>query len=321
MTDILSKAGHLPLREVVDYILASPFLSRFAGQAAIDNQNYFDYCEEAMQARIKEEEDAVAAGKSGSMRKDYIHYLLGAKDPETGKALTRNELKSDASLILAAGSDAIANAFASVVFYLARHKRPRNLAAAEVRAAFAKAEDIEVGPTLKSCTYLTACIDEAQRMAPVSASPLERVSTHEGIEVDGHHIPAGVTVGTFFYGMNLNEKIFRNAYEYWPERWLVDETCKNGLPAEEVAEAKQSFFPFSAGHRQCIARNLATRNLKLVVAIMLWHFEFRATDKLDPDEPSGEGEEKGTFGLEDALISITSGPVVEMRHTAGSEKA
>ncbi|OCK77492.1 cytochrome P450 [Lepidopterella palustris CBS 459.81] len=305
-------AGHLPFRKAADYILAHPILSRIGGKAAIDNQNYFDYCENAMQARISEQEEANAAGKGEEMRKDYIHYLLNAIDPETGKGLTRNELKSDASVILAAGSDAIANAFASVMFYLCRNQRPRELAAAEVRKCFSTAEEIQVGPKMNSCTYLTACIDEAMRMAPVSPSPLERVATDEGIEIDGHHIPAGVTVGTFFYGMNLSDKIYRDPYKYWPERWLVDEKGINGLPLKEVNNAKQSFFPFSDGHRQCIAKILATRNLKLVVATMLWHFDFRATDKLNADEPSGEGEEKGVFGLEDAMISITQGPVLEM---------
>ncbi|KAG4269311.1 hypothetical protein FPRO04_12088 [Fusarium proliferatum] len=115
-------AGHLPFRDLIDYVLAHPILSRYGGQSAVDNRNYFDFCETAIQERIKEEQDAFVTGAGGgTRRKDYIHYLLAAVDPATGKKLISSELKSDASLLLAAGSDAMSNAIAGIMFYLARH--------------------------------------------------------------------------------------------------------------------------------------------------------------------------------------------------------
>ncbi|KAJ5175706.1 uncharacterized protein N7482_001583, partial [Penicillium canariense] len=246
-------AGHLPFRKAIDYMLASPILSRFGGQSALDNQNYFDFCELAIQERIQDETDAIAAGvKIEERRKDYIHHLLKAVDPETGNQLSYNELKSDASLLLAAGSDTMSNTIAAFMFYMARHQRCRDLVTTEIREKFADPAEIRYGPVLSSCTYLDACINEVMRIAvPAAVSPSERVTTGEGIVVDGNYFPAGITMGTSFYALNLNEAVHRDAFKFWPERWLVDETGKAGTSKEEVQKTNQAFFPFSAGHRRC----------------------------------------------------------------------
>nr|DAD54579.1 TPA_asm: FscF [Fusarium equiseti] len=309
-------AGHLPFRDLVDYILAHPILSRYGGQSAVDNRNYFDFCETAIQERIKEEQDALAAGADEeSRRKDYIHYLLAAVDPETGEKLTKNELESDASLLLAAGGDAMSNAIAGIMFYLARHDFARDRATAEIRHQFASAEDIRQGPGLAACTYLEACILESMRMAPpVATSPLERVTVGNGIEVDGHWFPAGITLGVCFYALNFNETIHKDPYRFRPERWLSSE---EGITAEDVQQSKSNFFPFSAGHRHCPARNLASRNLKVFIANMLWHFDLRPATSLGVNESSGEEGQTGLFCIEDALISIADGPVLEFKARLG----
>ncbi|KAF5715718.1 ATP-dependent DNA helicase PIF1 [Fusarium mundagurra] len=164
-------------------------------------------------------------------------------------SLTSSELKADASKRLAAGSDTMSNAIAGIMFYLARHDFARDQAAAEVRHQFASAEDIRQGPALAACTYLEACILESMRMAPpVATSPLERVTVGNGIEVDGHWFPAGITVGVCFYALNFNETIHKDPYRFWPERWLSREDGDtNGFTAEDVQQSKSNFFPFSAG--------------------------------------------------------------------------
>jgi cytochrome P450 len=311
-----SQAGHLPFRTLVDFILASPILSRLAGDSAIDNERYFDFCDEAIQQRLKEEEDATDAGikeDSDLRRKDYIHYLLHAVDPETGKGLTADELKTDASFLLAAGADTSANSVAALMYYLGCHEDSREKACGEVRAVFTSAEEIQDGPKLRSCVYLSACIDEAMRLAPSSTSPPERVVLNEGVEIDGHHIPAGIIIGSFIFGLNLSEHIYREPLRYLPERWLVDETDPDSFTKEEVDKAKHSFFPFSYGHRQCIAKNAAPRNLKVVIATLLWHFDFRQAKELTGAQATGEGEMKGLFGVKDSLITCTLGPVLEMK--------
>ncbi|KAF5543114.1 nonribosomal peptide synthase [Fusarium mexicanum] len=317
-------AGHLPFRDLIDYVLAHPILSRYGGQSAVDNRNYFNFCEIAIQERIKEEQDACVSGvDEGTRRKDYIHYLLAAVDPATGKGLTSSELKSDASLLLAAGSDAMSNAIAGIMFYLARHDFARDRAAAEVSHQFASGEDIRQGPGLAACTYLEACILESMRMAPpVATSPLERVTVGSGIEIDGHWFPAGITVGVCFYALNFNETIHKDPYRFWPERWLSSEDgATNGFTAEDVQRSESNFFPFSAGHRQCPARTLASRNLKVFVAKMLWHFDLRPATNLTVDESSGEEGQTGLFSIEDALISIVHGPVLEFKARLGDNSS
>ncbi|KAG4259345.1 cytochrome P450 4A5 [Fusarium proliferatum] len=254
---------------------------------------------------------------TGWAKVDIENY--GTVDPATGKKLISSELKSDASLLLAAGSDAMSNAIAGIMFYLARHDFARDRAAAEVRHQFASADDIIQGPGLATCTYVEACILESMRMAPpVATSPLERVTLGNGIEVDGHWFPAGITLGVCFYALNFNETIHKEPYRFWPERWLSSEDgATNAFTAEDVQQSKSNFFPFSAGHRYYPARNLASRNLKVVIANMLWHFDFRPARNLRADESSGEEGQTGLFCIEDALISIVHGPILEFKARLG----
>ncbi|KAF5630183.1 acetyl synthetase [Fusarium sp. NRRL 25303] len=237
--------------------------------------------------------------------------------------MMRNGLRyiywSDASLLLAAGSDAMSNAIAGIMFYLARHDFARNRAAAEVCHQFASADDILQGPGLAACTYVEACILESMRMAPpVATSPLERVTVGNGIEVDGHWFPAGITLGVCFYALNFNETIHKDPCLFWPERWLSSENgATNGFTAEDVQQSKSNFFPFSAGHRHCPAQNLASRNFKVFIANMIWHFDFRPATNLRADESSGEEGQTGLFCIEDALISIVHGPVLEFKARLG----
>jgi benzoate 4-monooxygenase len=48
-------------------------------------------------------------------RKDILHYLLSAKDPETGGPLPDNEIKAEALTQLIAGSDTTGNTIVSGV--------------------------------------------------------------------------------------------------------------------------------------------------------------------------------------------------------------
>ena len=220
-------------------------------------------------------------------------------DPETGQKLSPNELKSDASQLLAAGSDTISNVVASVMFYLSLNERARERAMAEIRGCFKAADNIQQGPELSSCIYVEACMLEAMRMSPPAGpSPLERVVIRNGIEIDGHWFPQGVTVGTCFYALNMNEDVHESPFEFRPERWLVDEDGIIGCSAENVQRAKSNFFPFSHGHRMCVGRNLATRNVRTVLATLLWHFDFRVARVLEAGEVSGEEGQTGQFEIQ-----------------------
>ena len=59
--------------------------------------------------------------------------------------------------------------------------------------------------------------------------------------------------------------------EFDPSRWLPPSiSSKNGPSA---------FNPFSLGPRNCLGRNLAYLEMRLILAHLLWHFDFETEDK------------------------------------------
>ncbi|GLA16687.1 hypothetical protein AnigIFM62618_003282 [Aspergillus niger] len=74
---------------------------------------------------------------------------------------------------------------------------------------------------VRDLPYLDACIQEAARLHPPFALPLERIVPRGGVTVLGHYLPEGTLVGGNPYVVNRHEATFGPDVEAWkPERWL-----------------------------------------------------------------------------------------------------
>lgn len=61
--------------------------------------------------------------RNGSNRKDLLHYLINARDPETGEPMPDGELKAEALTQLIAGSDTTSNTLTHLLDLLCRHPK------------------------------------------------------------------------------------------------------------------------------------------------------------------------------------------------------
>jgi hypothetical protein len=80
-----------------------------------------------------------------SQRKDLFEMLSHAKDPESGKGFTPEEIVAESVTLVVAGADTSATAMAAIFFYLSRNPDAYARAAAEVRSTFSSVEDIQGG--------------------------------------------------------------------------------------------------------------------------------------------------------------------------------
>lgn len=81
--------------------------------------------------------------------------------------------------------------------------------------------------------------------------------------------PVGGHVGTYH-----NDEHFKDPFVYHPERWLGD-------PAF-AGDHRDAFQPFHLAPRDCLGRNLAYIEMRLVLARVLWKFDLRlAEDSAD----------------------------------------
>lgn len=247
-------------------------------------------------------------------RKDIFHYLLHARDPETGEGLPQSELWMEGNTLIVAGSDTSSTTLSATLYYLLRNPACLQCLISEIRSTFSQdgEEAIRTGPKLQSCTYLRACIDEAMRMSPAVPGLLPRLVLDGGLHIPAPlnlHIPAGVDVGTCTYAIQHHEDYIADPFTYDPSRWLrqddgekrthknrqrsdsgIDMLQRSSPPVEAnhthakekeetTREALHSCFaPFSLGNRSCLGKPLVYMELSIALARLVWRYEMRLVD-------------------------------------------
>jgi cytochrome P450 len=249
------------------------------GSIARDSVAYIEYANGHVDSRIEAYKTNPSSDED-SPRKDFTYYLLRARDPVTSTGLTTAELHADSALLMHAGSDTTSIAMSSCIFYLLHNLHTLAALNDEIRTIFSSAEDIHSGPTLNSCTYLRACIDEALRLSPPVPSHLPREVLPGGLTVDGHWFLPGTVVGTSPWAIHHNAEYFPDPFTFQPERWIAKDNN-----AEAVAVARSAFCAFSLGSRGCVGKSVAYVEVSLALANLLWRYDI----SLGEGQPTGGG--------------------------------
>jgi cytochrome P450 len=279
-------------------------------------RNYFEFLEECVTERKKQEESIVVSEKDNG-RKDMFHFLFNAKDSATNAPFSHPELLSSANLLVTAGSDTTSTALCSLFFYLSRNERIYDKLANEIRQTFRTAEDIRAGPELVECQYMHACILEGLRMTPSGPSELLREVLSGGYEIDGTWYSSGTLVGTPSYPVHYHQENFGDPFVFRPERWIAEE--ERGSTAIEVAKLKEKFNPFSIGPGACPGKNLAMLEMKITLSHILYSNDFRRP----PDDVLNRGGGQAKDGwlrnnsnhyqIIDAFLALRNGPMIQLR--------
>lgn len=72
---------------------------------------------------------------------------------------------------------------------------------------------------------------------------------------------------------------FHDAEAFHPERWLPEEYNNPSSPFHN--DRRDVFKPFSYGRRDCIGRNLAYLEMRLIIALLLWNFDIALDDGMN----------------------------------------
>lgn len=213
------------------------------------------------------------------------------------------------------GAFSTSGGISAALFYLSRNPKCYRRLSEEIRTAFSSDDEIHSGPTLSGCQYLRACIDETLRIAPPVPGTLWREVGPDGPAIiDGHVVPSGTEVGVNTYTIHHNEEYFPHPFAFKPERWLPSET-----PNEQIKTALEAFIPFSIGSRGCAGKAMAYLESSLVLAKIVWHFDFRpAPGKLGdigggtPGRRDGRGC-KNEYQLYDMISGAHDGPCLVLQ--------
>lgn len=274
-------------------------------------KHYVQFVEKSVVERLEQEESTEKKGEE-STRKDMLHYLFQAIDPETGRrGYSRFDLVEEADMLTVAATDTTAAAVAAAFFYLARYPKAYGKLRDEVRNMFQSTDDISMGPQLSNCKYLAAVINETLRLSPAGANEFPREVLAGGLRIGDEYFPPGVNIGCAFYALFHDKNIYKDPSVFRPERWIVGD----GVSEEDVAAVSKAFAPFSLGVRGCPGKGLAMMELNILLAKMLHGYEFR----LSPGDKTGEGSAELGWGRQfsaqyqtrDAFVPLRDGPYIQ----------
>ncbi|KAI1205002.1 cytochrome P450 [Annulohypoxylon truncatum] len=182
-------------------------------------------------------------------------------DPDSG--ITIHEFIANSSTLAIAGSDTTATVLSGTTYYLAKNPDKLQKLVREIRSAFSCDEEINMG-SVNQLPYLLACLDEGMRIYPPVAGNLPR-RTKVPEELDCGFVPANTTISVFNYAMCHSPQHFARPDDFIPERWLDDHDLE--------PNNKSVVQPFSVGMRNCLGRNLAYFEMRLLLARLLFHFD------------------------------------------------
>ncbi len=184
-------------------------------------------------------------------RQDILSLFLGARH-EDGTPLGDDELLHQMINLVGAGHETTASALAWAVHYVLSDPAVEH----RLREELASVPPVPADPeALTRLPYLGAVCAETLRINPVA--PLIGRTLRRTFTLQGHELPAGVSVGIGIINIHHREDIYPDPTRFRPERFLEREYG----PFE--------YLPFGGGARRCLGAAFALYEMKLILATVL----------------------------------------------------
>ncbi|KAK4118830.1 cytochrome P450 [Parathielavia appendiculata] len=207
-------------------------------------------------------------------RPDFVEAMVTANS-EDGRMLTRHEMAVNARLLVFAGSETTATALASAAYFLSKYPEVQKKLADEVRSSFTSEGEIDLF-SVNKLQYMMAVLDEAMRVFPTVPGHLPRTCHAGGDVICGIQVPAGTGLEVWPLAMNRSRRNFTEPDKFIPERWLP-EAEYTGIRFDR--ERHGAFQPFSVGSRNCVGKNLAYMEMRLILARLIWNYDLVLADE------------------------------------------
>ncbi|BBY73743.1 cytochrome P450 [Mycolicibacterium parafortuitum] len=193
-----------------------------------------------------------------------VRALMDAKDPETGLALTDDDICNDLLIFMLAGHDTTATALTYALWILGHHPDVQDKVAAEVAAL----GDRELEPTdVPALGYTVQVLHEALRLCPPAAG-VGRLAVRD-IDVAGYRVQAGTLVAVGIYALHRDPQLWPDPDRFDPDRFSPENTA---------ARERWHFLPFAGGARACIGEHFARLETTLALATIVRSMRVRSLD-------------------------------------------
>ncbi|WVZ99238.1 hypothetical protein U9M48_044566 [Paspalum notatum var. saurae] len=262
-----------------------------------------------LDARIKRTASKLDAVLEGALREhensanhgdadddDFLGDLLSAvKDGDVGVELDRAGFKGLILDFFLGGIDTTSKMMEWTMAELVKNPKEMEKVQAEVRQIVGGHGSV-AEEQLGIMTRLQAVTKEVLRLHPLVPLLVPREVIHD-TKLCGYNIPAKTRVLINAWAIGRDNESWENADTFWPQRFVHNEIDYSGNKDFRL-------IPFGAGRRGCPGVGFAMRLVELVLANMLYHFDWELPD--DQNLESFEVVESSGFtsGLKNALVLV-----------------
>ncbi|HMN73291.1 MAG TPA: cytochrome P450 [Rhodoblastus sp.] len=229
-----------------------PRLGRMRGQKTLEW--FAGAVDDIIAARRK-----LIAGGDAAPR-DILTLLLQAQDPETGRGMREEDLRSNIVTFIGAGHETTANALTWTFYLLSQAPDWRAEVEAEADA------QLNAGPIEELADRMPvtkAVLEESLRLYPPAAF-LSRAAIADDV-ICGKKISAGSVVTVSPFLLHRHKTLWDRADVFDPARFL-------GENRERID--RFAYIPFGAGPRVCIGMGFAMQEAIIVLAHLTRAFRF-----------------------------------------------
>lgn len=200
---------------------------------------------------------------------DLLDLLLQARDPESGRSMTDDEVVKNLITFITAGHETTSVALTWTLWLLAKDQATQERVAAEVAAV---AGTGIIGPAeIDKMTFCRQVLQEAMRLFP-PAPAISRFAKM-AVTLGGKSLAEGFALGPRarvhipIYALHRNTRLWRNPNAFDPDRF-----------APELAKtySRYAFMPFGGGPRICIGASFAMIEATAILATLIRDFRFHA---------------------------------------------
>ncbi|KAL6863319.1 hypothetical protein ACO1O0_003567 [Amphichorda felina] len=203
-------------------------------------------------------------------RGDFMDHMMRSRGQP--HEMTDDELVVNSDLIMVAGSETTATLLTGTTYYLLKNPKVLAKLTAEVRNAFRSEDEINFVEARARLPYMMACLEEGLRLFPPVPLALARyIPDGAPAQICGLTVPPKTVVGVHHLSAYTSSINFHRAQEFIPERWLPENIKDPSSPFYN--DRRDVHRPFSFGPRDCIGRNLAYHEMRLILAKILFNFD------------------------------------------------
>ncbi|KAL5511174.1 hypothetical protein ACEPAH_4389 [Sanghuangporus vaninii] len=214
----------------------------------------------------------------GATKRDLFHYITNEEGLEEIE-VTTNQGMNEILTAIAAGADTTSTVLAAVFIYLLSNPDDFMRLRTEVDSEFPVMEGEPFSALkLARMPYLNAIINEALRLQPPVATSLQRcpLEGSGGVMVAGRFVPKSTSLYVPPYPLHRDERYFSpSPNSFIPDRWLESK-------GEKFTTNLSAFIPFATGRANCVGKNLALMEMRIVVATIVQRFDMKFAEGYDP---------------------------------------